>query len=371
MASQLPPENLPPLPEPDGSLGPYAESGFKQLCGTTRNPWALKDYEAADWISTHECGVLTCAHPDSAGFIDEIRGFDHHMSIQQPDPRQWPLPRMIPRVVPSPSFPPFPVPAGWYAIDYEQLSISNKGLPEKEWVLNLRARFPEGSKLMLTFIGRHHELLEMMWNPDIGFWMHPLLDNFDAILTPEFSTFINDPRPQYMFGERQKQIFTEEGSAAGKLVIPTIAWSSDQSLQRQAELLGSLYPSLNTVVIDLLGANFKPGREAMAWTFSRLEGVRRHLAHLPFRFIISIGGSLGGWVCTELHEIFPHGNFLLLSSAPFQRTLKLGHLTKEEQTREFIRLCARAEEWAAGQELPPKRTAPEIPARMWGDPLQG
>lgn len=355
---RLPPDPLPALPEPDGTLGPYAHSPLRTVTGTRVNPEAAAWYQHREATVTHESPVRTCCHPDLELWLDNVGGFDPRCRMEQLPIDEWPLPRGIPRVRLAKKFPPFDLPVGAYAVDYQNLNASTRRLPlEDAWVsTEVRQKFPEGSFLILDFVGEHR-LIEPLWAYGREFWEHPFLDQFDAVVIPEFSTFVDDPKPQYLIGERMKQIFAQEGWESGRNVIPSIAWSSETSLRRQADLIGSMWPKVNTVFLDLLGL----GVDRVAWLWSRFEMLYRYIAPLPQRILISGGSS--GWSIAELHEIFPRGNFHLLHIGPFTNAMRMD-ATPRRRAEAFRAECHKIEEWGNGLHLPPRMARPEIPPEL-------
>lgn len=354
--AELPPDPLPALAEPDGSIGPYAHSGLRSITGTRINPEAAFWYQHRDLSRVPHSPVRTCAHPDLELWLANVGGFDARMRVAQPASEDWPLPRLIPRVKVHRGFPPFDLPAGWYAIDYQDLNSSLRHLPERDWILGLREMFPAGSHLILDFIGKH-EIVEPLWRFGREFWEHPLLDCFDAVIIPEFSSFLDDPKPTYLVGERMKQVFAQEGYECGRTVVPSLAWASETSLRRQADLIGSLYPKVNTVFLDMLALNV----DKTTWLWSRFEMLHKYFAPLPCRFIIS--GATSGWAIAELHAIFPRGNFHLLHIGPWMQATR-SEANRHERAEMFRRDCQRLEEWGEGDNLPPRMPRPEIPADL-------
>lgn len=352
--SQLPPHPLPPLPEPDGTMGPYSNSALRSITGTRINPEARFWYDRASQVVVPESPVRTCAHPDLALWLENVGGFDPRMSMRQPDLEHWPMSRLIPRVHLYKSFPPFELMPGTYSVDYVSLTQASDRLPEQEWVKNIRSMFPEGSRILLNFIGKNQQT-HYIWHLGREFWEAEFLRNFDGIVSPEFSTFLDDPKPQYLIGERQKQIFCQEGFEAGHTTIPSIAWSSESSLRRQLDLVMSLYPRVNTVWMDCLGAGVDP----TAWTWSRLEMLEKHIPpDFPMRWLIA--GAVSGWAIVELHRIFPRGNFHSVNIRPFAKTMSKAGTTKE-RTESFQGHCRRIEGWLRQEDLPPAQPRPELP----------
>lgn len=345
------------MPEPDGRIGPYAHSPLRTITGTQINPEAAYWYEHRELVCTPTSPVRTCAHPDLDLWLENVAGFDPRMHMRQPPAAEWPLPLLVPRVKVHRHFPPFDLPVGWYAIDYQDINASLHHLPQREWLSGLRDMFPAGSKLILDFIGKH-EFIEPLWRFGREFWEHPFLDSFDAVIVPEFSSFLDDPKPTYLIGERMKQIFAEEGHSAGRLVVPSLAWASESSLRRQADLIGSLAPDMiNTVFLDMLALNV----DRTAWLWSRFDMLYKYFAPLDCRFLIS--GATAGWAVAELHEIFPRGNFHLLHIGPYMQATRI-EANRFERAEVFRKECQRLEEWAAGEHLPARMPRPDVPTDL-------
>lgn len=348
----LPPDPLPARPEPDGTLGPYAHSSLRTVTGTRINPLARDAY-----VNPDHMGALTCANPELGQFLHEIGGYDPRARLAQPPVNEWPMSRLIPRVHLERSFPRFPMPAATYAIDYMSMTQSATRFPVADWVNDIRDTFPENSRLLLNFTGNNAQC-QYIWSVGPEFWQQPWLSQFDAIITPEFSTFINDPVPQWLAGERYKQIFATEGYEAGHTIIPSVAWSSDTSLRRQLELWCSMYPQVNTVWLDLLGA----GVESVSWTWSRLAGLERWMPRdVPMRWLVS--GAISGWAIAELMEILPHRNFHTVNIRPFANAVSRPG-TSGEKAQRFRAHCMRIEHWFS--EPPARETRPELPDDLLG-----
>lgn len=306
----LPPDPLPALPDPayDGQLGPYAYSPLREVTGTRINPAAVGWYRRREAL-TSQRGVLSCAHPDLAGWLGDIRSFDPFTWVSQPKPSDWPLPAILPQITVTGNKLPFPLPddINTYMIEYENLTMPGK-LPDKPWVLDLKSKFPEDAQLILTFFGGKRELFWGLWT-ESGFWHHPFLDNFTAICLPDFSSFSDDPIPQSLLGERMQMIFAREGAQAGRTIIPKIAWRSEDSFRRQIELWVSQYPRVNTIMLNCYGH----GIDRATWAWRWLYAIEKYCkGHDHIRWIIA--GITQGWAIRELNEIFPKKNYSLLPS---------------------------------------------------------
>ncbi|WP_217924720.1 DUF4417 domain-containing protein [Miltoncostaea oceani] len=330
----------------------YAASPLRSITGTRINPEARYWYDRRGLCTAVDSPVRTGAHPDLVAWIGNVAGFDSRLRMTQPAIEEWPMSRLIPRVHVYKSFPHFELMPGTYSIDYVSLTKARDRLPGQEWVEDIRGMFPEGSTLLLNFIGNNAQT-HYIWSLGPEFWAAPFLRNFDGIVSPEFSTFIDDPKPQFLIGERQKQIFCQEGAEAGFTTIPSIAWSSESSLRRQLDLVMSLYPRVNTVWLDCLGAGVDP----TAWTWSRIEMLEKHIPpDFPMRWLVA--GAVSGWAIVELHRIFPQGNFHSVNIRPFAATMgKAG--TRGERVARFQTHCRRIEGWLRREDLPPAQPRPE------------
>lgn len=355
--SELPPDPLPPIPEEDGSIGPYAYSPLRSITGTQINPLAQAWYGNLEQCARPDAPVRTCAHPELETWIDNVGGFDPRASLRQPALADWPMSRLIPRVHLYRSFPHFELMPGTYTVDYVSITKAKDRLPEQDWLLNIRSMFPEGSRILLNFIGNNLQT-HFIWHLGAEFWEAPFLRQFDGIISPEFSTFLDDPKPQFLIGERQKQIFCQEGHEAGHVTIPSVAWSSESSLRRQLDLWMSMYPRVNTVWLDCLGAGVDP----TAWTWSRLELLEKHIPKtFPMRWLVA--GAASGWALVELHRMFPLGNFHSVNLRPFAGTMSRGG-TRRERTERFQATCRRLEGWLRKEDLPPAQPRPSLPDEL-------
>lgn len=348
------PTDPPPHPEGENLDTLYAHSALRTVTGVSV-PEAARGVYRQRALCTHPLSpVRTLAHPELGVWLSETGGFDPRLRITQPPQEEWPMTRLIPRVRPYKSFPPFPLPAATYAVDYQSLTTATNRAPDAAWAQDTKALFPAGSRVILDFIGNNQQT-QWIYSMGRAFWHEPFLQGFDAIVCPEFSTFENDPAPQMLIGERQKQIFLQEGYDMGFTVIPSLAWSTEDSLRRQLDLVGSLYPAVNTVWLDLLGAEV----EGNAWTWGRLEALAKHLpVNLPVRWIVC--GASSAWAITELHQIFQGAPFHQVSIRPYANAVSRAG-TPNEQRERFMRACHRTEALLRGEDLPARQQRPELP----------
>ena len=343
--AELPPEILPALPDPayDGGLSPYANSGLRDVCGTRINADAIAWYKRRESMTSRQCGVKSAAHPDMEAWLANVRSFDARLHMRQPELSQWPLSKVIAQIQIWGSKLPYELPKGLSClVNYEDLAPNPNTPPRADRALHLRERFGEDSELLLGFFGDHRYNMGL-W-PQESFWHEPFLDNFTGIVVPGFSAFSDDPIPQSLLGERMLQIFAEEGYYAGRNVIPQIAWRSEDSLRRQVDLLGSLYPRVHTVLVDCLGMHVDPVKWAFRWLFM----IRKYLAPLPIRFLFA--GLTAGWMIEKLNEIFPNGNFHVITSAAMHRRAMAAAPTAEVMAGRFNAQIRRMQDICAGRE---------------------
>lgn len=349
---ELPGVDLEPLLEPDSRPGPYAASGLRTITGTRMNPLARKSWYArhADRLSTNDALVVTAAHPELAGWLRLARGLDPEWVAAQPPPEDWPLSRIIPRVVPSGDFPKWDLPVGTYWFDYPEVTRSPHKLPGTPWSTELAARLPQGSFSILGAIGPYM-LRNALFRFRSQIWEHPFFTQFDAMVVPDFSSYLNDPRPQALIGERMTQQFVELGCAHGYTMIPILSWQSDEALRRQVDLFGSMYPQVHTVYIELLSK----GVPRVPWLYHRFEQIAEQLAHLPLRFLFS-GVDHRGMISYLAREVLPDGNFSLVTLWPWMKTGFTPGL-RDQKAREFRRRIHALEELHRGDAYvtpPPK-----------------
>jgi hypothetical protein len=362
---QLPPSPLPPLPDPvyGGEPGPYSVSPLREVVGSRVHKHALVYYSNRA-ACVEGRAQLTCAHPEIATWIGDVGSLDPRvgvpgrkktakrpgpggepewMRIQQPPRSEWPFTTIIPRL-PIRERMPFDLRPATYALDYAGLGVGPDSRM-RDWVVNLKERFPEGSQLLLTFFG-HTALKLGLWT-DGEFWQQPFLDNFDAIVTPVFYGYSDDPIAQSLVGDRMQQIFASEGAAAGRNIIPSIAWTDERSLRNQVELWTSMFPRVNTIMIDAFGHGVK--RELWNWRW--IKAIRKYCApHTEIRWIFA--GLTPGYAVAALRADFPEGNFSLMTAlTPFIHSLSSAR-PRELQGDDFQRKVKKMEAWALGLETP-------------------
>lgn len=353
--SKLPPSPLPALPDPSygGDLSPYSESALRDVCGTRINPDS-KIYERRQGVVGRPLKIKTCAHPFLEKKISEVRSFDPHSRVTQKSLQDWQMSAIIPRLSVWGDSLPFEIPKECtYSIDYHYLHSNPLSLPDRENALNLRERFSDETHLMLAFFN-DRKLVEGLWQP-LGFWHHPFVKQFDSVIMPDFSAFNNDPVVQYLYGERQMQIFAEEGCEAGHNIIPTIAWASGESLRRQMELWTSSYPYVNTIHLDCHGS----GVNKTGWAWHWLFAMEEYCAHFPhIRWLIS--GMQQGWVFRELNRIFPKKNYCIMPSvSTMLSVLSGGSRDPEWQAVRFREKIGRFQDLRSGKEVAESQPRPD------------
>lgn len=365
-AGKLPGVELKPISEEDGALGPYADSPLRSVTGTRRNPLAIEGWYngQAKRLTSAEAPVITCAHPQLEMWLRVVGGMDPHWDIQQMPIADWPLSRIIPRISPAGSFPQWPIPKGTYWIDYPSVTSSLTKLPEKEWQLELGKAFPEGSTLLLGFIAAKQYRLNM-WRMRFSIWNHPFFRQFTHIVCPDFSSYMNDPYPQALVGERLTQQWVQMGAREGYNMIPILSWQNRDSLRRQVDLMGALAEAghVNTVYVEWLSR----GVNRTDWLWSRLDDFEAHLAHLPVRWIFS--GIDSGWFIRELRRVLPRENFHATTIWPWMRTGFAPGL-KEQKAQHFRADVAKLEDLHRGDLLPQALPRPEDPlGALWSEIL--
>lgn len=173
----------------------------------------------------------------------------------------------------------------------------------------------------------------------------------DAVVCPDFSSYLDDPYPQGAVGERMTQIFIKTGFDRGKTVIPILSWQNRDALLRQADHLMSLYPEVHTVYVELLAREVDKG----AWLFSRFDDLQE-LRHMPFRFLFS--GLDAGWAVREAKSMFPNDNFHLISIWPWMKT-SFTPGTSSQKARSFRKFIHQFEDFHNGENLPKPKPRPE------------
>jgi len=363
--NNLPGVELPALEQYDGTISPYANSELRSITTTRvdRLAWESWYQDKAELVASEASPVITCAHPQLELWLRMTEGFDPSLKMTQPPADQWPLTRIIPRVMPGKQGIPFTLPMGNYWIDYGEISSSMKHLPDREWTYKATEQFPDPNRVTLGYIGKHL-LSRLIWRQRFALWSNPFFEQFKegGMVVPDFSAWLDDPRPQALVGERMTQQFAELGCSRGYRMIPTLAWQNTEMLRRVADLFGSMYPQVNTVYLYLTST----GVERTAWLYSRLEDIQAHLSDLPFRFLIS--GVESGWGINALREALPKENFHLVAGRPWMQA-RLSFGDNQERALNFRRAVGRMEEWHRGENLPPLRPKPENPFQVVVDEL--
>lgn len=361
-SEELPGVELEPLPGPDGKLTPYAKSGLRTITTTRIDRPAFDSWykNRAELMASMQSPVLSCAHPQMDLWLKIMRGLDPQLRIGQPPADTWPLTRVIPRVIPSKRGLPFTLPEGSYWIDYGAVSASMRHLPERDWTYSIAAQFPDPSRVTLGFIGKHL-LSRLIFAKRFSLWSHPFFEQFKegGMVVPDFSAWTDDPKPQSLTGERMTQHFAELGYDRGYNMIPTLAWQNREMLRRVTDMMGSLYPKVNTLYLYLNST----GVDRVPWLYSRLEDIQAHLSDLPFRYMIS--GVESGWGVNALGEVLPRGNYHLVAGGPWMQAQR-AFGDDSERARVFRRAITQLEEWHRRENLPP---LPERPDDPWASVL--
>lgn len=355
MSGVLPPEELPPLPDKavGGVPGPYSLSDLRDVCGTRIAPGAIGWYIEREKVTSASCAAKTCAHPDLDFWLQDVGSLDPRARIRQPITSDWPMTAVIPRVDVSGGKLRFPLEPATYIIDYPVINQRAHELPQRPWVQNIGELFPDGSQLLLSFLGSR-KLTLGLWSLD-GFWQADFLDQFEAVILPDFAAFSNDPTFQYLLGERMQQIFGSEGTDNGRVVIPSIAWASESSLRRQVETWAAMGPErCNTVMLDCYGSGVNKTR----WTWRWLMALEKYCApHTHIRWLVA--GITAGWAIGELIRIFPEGNFHIVSPMSMVVRATEGTADKDVQAVKFQRSVKVLEEFRSGQREAKPKPRPE------------
>src|SRR5690606_16703569 len=147
-------------------------------------------------------------HPDLEAWIADVGSFDPHSRVVQPSLEDFPLSAVCARVDVRGRKMPFALEPMTYLVDYASLHTNPRTLPDPDKVPDLfENHFPEGSQLLLSFFSDRALTLGLWALTD--FWNQPWLDQFTAVVLPDFSAFSDDPWPQSLLGERMHQVFAE------------------------------------------------------------------------------------------------------------------------------------------------------------------
>lgn len=345
--SLLPPDPLPPAVDPEtGEPDLYAESPLRSSTGSHIHHQARDWYRRRSLMVTPQAPVKSAVHPEIELWLNNVGDLDLRLRISQPPPEEWPLQRFLPRVVPYRNFPGFDIPVGTYVIAYHKINKSIGRLPNLEWLTGLKAMFPPGSKLILDFC-IPDVYLDPIWSfSKQEFWGHPIMEQFDAIIAPNFSSYIDDPPIQRLLCEKMCTVSAQEAHDMGRTVIPMLCWVTEDGLRRQLDAIGALYPRVHTVYVQIQSIGV--GRVAELW--KQFDYLEKYLAPLPFRYIIN--GCTSGWGVRELCRIFPRGNFHLVNGNAWMDVVRTSapDVRKAEMFNEAI---TKFDTWARGDDLPP------------------
>lgn len=354
---ELPPEPLPALEDPyfPGESNLYARSPLRDVCGTRINREAAAWYRDHERLTSQTCAVRTAIDPNLEAWIADVGSFDPRAEVVQPPAAEWPLTRVVPRVSVAGRKMAFPLDPMTYLIDYGELHSNPHTLPDPEHYKRLCPNhLPEGSQAILTMMSRRALQLGLWVQPD--FWQHPFLDQFAAIQIPDFSVFIDDPKPQLLLGERMRQIFAEEGAAAGRTVIPTILWSREEQLGRQVEMWLAAYPNVHTIGFDAAAGS--PDVDRTAWAWRHLFAIEKYLKgadHIRWLF----SGLTNGWQIRELNRIFPKGNYAVILPMSRYIAARRGSSDPQIHRANFLRTISQIQDFLTGRVVADPRPRPK------------
>jgi hypothetical protein len=355
--SVLPPQPLPPLKDSDFNedWGPYQTSPLRDVCGNLIQENAHSLYKNRKSL-LEASSPLSAVHPELDEWLQSLGSFDPRAAIEQP---QFDLSAVMPRIGVSGTKMRFPLKPMNYVINYSDIHSNAAQAPDPVAFKKLVPQYiPKGRKPILAFFGGRHLTKGL---PSISdWWEGKFLDQFEAVMLPDFSAFMTDPKPQVLLGERLTQIFGESGSFEGRTVIPTIAWTNEESLVRQLDLWVSQYPNIHTIHFDGLG--FDVNR--VLWAWRHLFAIEKYFPHFPhIRWIFS--GLTSGWHIHELRRILPEMNWTLMT--PFSMYLQAtrGSSDPQIQARKFESLLQRVQDMRSGRIPTEPMTRPdEWPKRV-------
>jgi len=296
------------------SVGCWSCPLLKQCGGYTRRGggWSCMDRCAGCDMS--KCSVVCMKKPaDFARAILEVGGF-HFRDIPSLIGAAEPMPRYVP-VVQHPLD--RIVPLEWAAIPLHALMHFERQayVPRATTPEDLRSVFglAPSTKIILVGPGKDRGI-ETYWR------MHRVGDVANALarleisvaIAPNYSMFLEDPRPQHLHNRKRSLIVAKTWSAAGLPVaiypqaVTRADWEFHESFLRA-------HPEVSQVALEFQTGLANPERAASAFeNFSRIQDRLGRRLHL-----FAIGASC---YRDQLRKRFD--SFTILDSTPFMKAMK-------------------------------------------------
>lgn len=262
-------------------------------CGAARSEFACKE----DWGVDVEGGQETL-HPGFESTYDFLRSvggpqFDGpalHADVPS-------LPSFLPPVKPIKAL------AGRlrepiYAVSAETVIGKRKELLKAEQIREV-LQLSEKQKIALLLFGSD-QFIERLWNESQT--LLPMLVNcgFDLLVGPSYSTYLNRPRPEFLYAVKRSLLMFQAFQELGLPAILRIAWMIEYDALRIAQWV-NCHTAVTTVALDWTGS-----RSSAEWS-RQIKGLQSFDMATGRRLKYLINGpSTSPRIQTLLEIVGPH-----------------------------------------------------------------
>lgn len=235
----------------------------------------------------------------------------------------------------------------WFCLEINEFFGLRKVNAEAEWAQNLRAAFPEGSRIILTNISNPRWNLTYLWPQRHDLFYHSFFDQFreagDIFMVPEIGMCIDDDTAQAMVHLHLQEEIAALAADAGLVPMIALDWREAHDCALVADWLRSLWPDVKAFAVYLTIASEEGlrGPDRIAWIQSLLDVIDKYLSSVPFHWILS--GSIHQQAIKLYRRYFPNGNYSILTSKPYEATLRGSFITSRDRAQTFRREIAQIE----------------------------
>ncbi len=295
------------------SAGCWSCPLLKQCGGYTRRGGGWSCMDRCVGCDKSKCTVVCMKKPDFARALLEVGSFNH-----RDIPKLTQYREAMPGYVPVMQHPlERPVPLDWAAIPLHVIMhfVGGAYMPRSTTPEGLRAVFglAPSTKIILLGTGKDRGI-ETYWR------MHRIGDvagmlsrlDISIAIAPNYSMFLEDPRPQHLHNRKRSLLVAKSWSEAGLAVaiypqaVARADWDFHESFLRA-------HPEVDQIALEFQTGLARPDRAAFA--FEHLAAIQDRLRRRLHVF--AIGASR---YRAELPKQFD--TFTVLDSAPFMKAVK-------------------------------------------------